>query len=51
MNKLYSMEPVQQTILELVTSTGFIKIMLLIWSPLILIGIIWLAIRYYKNNR
>lgn len=51
MNTLYSMEPVKQTTLDLIMSTGFIKIMLIVWSPLILVGLIWFAIRYYKNNR
>lgn len=51
MNKLYSMEPVMQSTLELITSVGFIKIMLLVWSPLILIGLIWFVVKYYKNNR
>lgn len=47
----YTMEPVKQTTLDLMMSTGFIKIMLLVWSPIIIIAIIWLAVKYYKNKK
>lgn len=46
----YFKEPEPMSTLELVTSTGFTRMMLLIWSPVIILVLIILLINYLGKN-
>ena len=49
--KEYFKDPEPMTTFELITSSGFIKIMLLVWSPIIITILFILLYRYIQKRR
>lgn len=44
-------EPETLTALELMFTTGFWRIMLLVWSPVIFVGVVYFGYKYYKKYK